>query len=185
VTTSGIDFTAGPERWYLPAIHTPAEPSAVTLDVLAADGRFSLLVEALQASGVSSLLQGSDLFTLFAPTDAAFDALPVGAFEQLLADPTGQLTAILHYHLVGGRSFGGYLPNVVPIVQGPVRLVVGDQIKVNGANVIESDLLTANGVIHAIDARCAAARVRQPRSEAFPAAVTAQPTQNAWRRSEG
>lgn len=127
------------------------------LDALEADGRFTLLVQALEATGLDSVLDGRGPFTVFAPTDAAFAAsLPAGAFEQLLNDPGGQLTDILRYHVVPGETLAEDLSNGMQAatVQGKmVRFEVqGNAVKINGANVVTSDIDTSNGVVHAIDA---------------------------------
>ncbi|HMN27973.1 MAG TPA: fasciclin domain-containing protein [Caldilineaceae bacterium] len=123
---------------------------------LEADGRFTSLVEALQATGLDSVLNGNGPFTVFAPTDAAFAALPAGAFDQLLSDPGGQLTDILRYHIIAGQTLAEDISNgmTATTVQGkPVRFEVqGNTIKINGANVITRDIMADNGVIHVIDA---------------------------------
>jgi uncharacterized surface protein with fasciclin (FAS1) repeats len=110
----------------------------------------------LQATSLDSVLNGAGPFTLFAPTDAAFDALPAGAFEQLLDDPGGQLTEILKYHVVPGETLAEDISNGLQATttQGkPVRFEVqGSNIKINGANVITPDMEGANGVVHVIDA---------------------------------
>jgi uncharacterized surface protein with fasciclin (FAS1) repeats len=127
------------------------------VNALAADGRFTLLVQALQATGLDSVLEGRGPFTIFAPTDAAFAAsLPEGAFEQLLNDPGGQLTDILRYHVVPGESMAEDLSNGMQAttVQGKtVRFEVqGNSVRVNGASVVTPDIDASNGVVHAIDA---------------------------------
>jgi uncharacterized surface protein with fasciclin (FAS1) repeats len=127
------------------------------VDALVADGRFTLLVQALQATGLDSVLEGRGPFTVFAPTDAAFAAsLPTGAFEQLLNDPGGQLTGILRYHVVPGETMAADISNGMQAstVQGKtVRFEVqGNAVKINGANVVTADIDASNGVAHAIDA---------------------------------
>lgn len=114
-------------------------------------------MQALEATGLDSVLDGRGPFTVFAPTDAAFAAsLPAGAFEQLLNDPGGQLTDILRYHVVPGETLAEDLSNGMQAatVQGKmVRFEVqGNAVKINGANVVTSDIDTSNGVVHAIDA---------------------------------
>lgn len=135
---------------------SPTTAAGDIVETLADLGDFSSLVDALQATGLDSVLQGDGPFTLFAPTDAAFAALPAGAFEQLLNDPSGQLTDILRYHVVPGSTLADDLSNGMQAVtaQGkPVRFEVqGTAVKINGANVITKDIVTTNGVIHVIDA---------------------------------
>lgn len=123
---------------------------------MTADGRFTSLVEALQATGLDSVLQGQGPFTVFAPTDAAFAALPAGAFEQLLNDPGGQLTDILRYHVIAGKTLSEDLSNGMQAttVQGKsVRFEVqGNVVKINGATLVTKDIEAGNGVVHVIDA---------------------------------
>lgn len=119
---------------------------------------FSTLVTALQTAGLVEPLQGEGPFTVFAPTNAAFDALPEGALDSLLQEENrGNLTAILAYHVVGGQVMSGDIPEGstdVPSAQGTtLRVEKTDAgVTVNGANVITADIETSNGVIHVIDA---------------------------------
>lgn len=137
---------------------TSAAPSASLniVDTLVASGGFTTLVEALQAAGLDAALEGAGPFTVFAPTDAAFAALPAGAMDQLLANPTGQLTQILLFHILPGRVTSADITNGMQATtqQGkPVNFEVsGDSIKINGANLVVKDIPATNGVIHVIDA---------------------------------
>ena len=92
----------------------------------------------------------------FAPTDAAFDALPAGAMDQLMSNPTGQLTQILLFHVLPGEVMSDDISDGMQATtqQGkPVNFeVLDDGIKVNGANIVVPDLAAVNGAIHAIDA---------------------------------
>lgn len=126
------------------------------LDELVADGRFTLLVQALEATGLDSVLDGRGPFTLFAPTDAAFaNTLPAGAFEMLLNDPGGQLTDILRYHIVPGETLAEDLVDgtQAATVQGKqvTFRVQGNSVEVNGATLVTTDMEASNGVVHAID----------------------------------
>lgn len=117
-------------------------------------GTFETLVTALQAAGLTSTLQGSGPFTVFAPTDAAFADLPTGTLEALLAD-TEALTEVLLYHVVPGRILAGDLEDgqIVTTAEGrPFRVTLPGGARVNGVNVIQTDVEATNGVIHAIDA---------------------------------
>jgi transforming growth factor-beta-induced protein len=135
---------------------TSASAGGTIIDALEADGRFTALVQALQATGLDSVLSGPGPYTLFAPTDAAFDALPAGAFEQLLDDPSGQLTDILRYHVIAGETMSADISNnmTATTVQGkPVRFEgQGTSWKINGANMLGNDIESSNGVVHVIDA---------------------------------
>ncbi len=121
------------------------------------NGNFTTLVKALDQSGLDSVLNGANEFTLFAPTDAAFVALR-NRFSlteaQLLGLP--ELTDTLRYHVLSGAALSTGLSDgmAATTVQGKdVRFEVdGDAVKINGANIIAADVETANGVIHVIDA---------------------------------
>jgi uncharacterized surface protein with fasciclin (FAS1) repeats len=160
LTTSGaVTSTATTTRATTTGATTTTGASATgesIIDAMQADGRFTSLIEALQATELDSVLGSGGPYTVFAPTDTAFAALPAGAFDQLLGDPNGQLTDILRYHLVAGETMATDISNGMTAitVQGkPVRFEVqGNAIKINGANLITRDIETANGVIHVIDA---------------------------------
>ena len=108
---------------------------------------------AVTAAGLVDTLSGEGPFTVFAPTDDAFAALPEGTLEGLLNDiPT--LTSILTYHVVPGAVMSGDLSDgMMPAtVNGQtVTIGVGDGVTVDGANVIIADIEASNGVIHVID----------------------------------
>ena len=80
----------------------PATTDADIVDTAIAAGDFTTLVAAVQAAGLEDTLRGEGPFTVFAPTDEAFAALPAGTVETLLEDPAGDLTDILTYHVVPG-----------------------------------------------------------------------------------
>lgn len=119
---------------------------------------FSTLVAAVQAAGLVEVLQGEGPFTVFAPTNAAFAALPEGTVESLLeAENRDTLTAILTYHVVSGTVMSADIPEgstEVPTVQGTTLTVEKTDagVTINGANVISVDIEASNGVIHVIDA---------------------------------
>ena len=119
-------------------------------------GSFKTLVAAVQAAGLAETLQGAGLFTVFAPTDAAFAKLPAGTVEALLADKA-KLTSILTYHVVGGKVMAGDIVKshgaTPTTVNGlPLDIVVRDgKVYVNGAQVVSADIVASNGVIHVID----------------------------------
>lgn len=123
---------------------------------LEAAGSFSTLVQALEAANLTAALEGAGPFTIFAPTDAAFAGLPSGALDQLLANPTGQLTQILLFHVLPGSVMAADIDNGMQATtqQGKAVTfeVTGDGVRVNGASVIEPDIAASNGVIHGIDA---------------------------------
>ncbi len=133
-----------------------AEPAVDLITALEAQGSFTSLVDALTAAGLTDALRGPGPFTIFAPTDAAFAALPAGAFDQLMSNPTQQLTQILLFHVLPGKVLSADVTDGMQATtqQGkPVSFeVAAGSVKVNGANVVVPDLEATNGVVHAIDA---------------------------------
>ena len=119
-------------------------------------GSFTTLVAAVQAAGLVATLKGEGPFTVFAPTDEAFAALPEGTVETLLKpENKDQLVAILTYHVVPGKVMSSDLSNdmMVTTVNGSdVKIMTEGGVTVNGANVTTADIETSNGVIHVIDA---------------------------------
>lgn len=116
---------------------------------------FSTLVAALTAAGLVETLQGAGPFTVFAPTNAAFAALPAGLLDKLLLpENVAVLTAILTYHVVAGQVMStDVTAGDVPTVEGSTIAITTDGgVKVNGANVVAVDVVASNGVIHVLDA---------------------------------
>ena len=136
-----------------PALANGAEMDIV--DIAIADGNFTTLVAAVEAAGLVETLQGDGPFTVFAPTDDAFAALPEGTVEALL-DDTDALSAILTSHVVPGAVMSTDLEDgmMAETVNGQsVTIGVGeDGVTVDGANVVLADIEASNGVIHVIDA---------------------------------
>lgn len=126
------------------------------VDTAVEAGSFNTLVAAVGAAGLVDTLKGEGPFTVFAPTDEAFAALPEGTVESLLKpENKDQLVAILTYHVVSGKVMSGDLSNnmMAPTVQGSdITIMTEGGVTVNGANVISADIEAANGVIHVIDA---------------------------------
>ena len=126
------------------------------VDTAVAAGSFGTLVAAVQAAGLVDTLKGEGPFTVFAPTDAAFAALPKGTVETLLLpENKDQLVAILTYHVVPGKVMSTDLSDgmTATTVQGSdVTIGTTGGVTVNGANVVAPDVAASNGVIHVIDA---------------------------------
>jgi uncharacterized surface protein with fasciclin (FAS1) repeats len=126
------------------------------VDTAVEAGSFSILVAAVQAAGLVETLKGDGPFTVFAPTDEAFAALPEGTVETLLKpENKDQLVSILTYHVVPGEVMSTDLSNnmMAGTVQGSdVTIMTEGGVTVNGANVVSADIKTSNGVIHVIDA---------------------------------
>jgi len=118
-------------------------------------GDFETLVAAVQAAGLVDTLKGEGPFTVFAPTDAAFEALPEGTVENLLKpENKDQLISILTYHVVPGKVMSGDITgDMMPeTVQGStVEITTMDGVKIDGASVVQADVEASNGVIHVID----------------------------------
>ncbi len=132
---------------------TASTPDIV--DTAVAAGSFPTLVAAVQAAGLVDALKGAGPFTVFAPTEEAFAALPEGTLESLLADPAA-LANILLYHVVPGKVMAADVTDglTATTLQGSdVSFTVADgAVKINDANIVTTDIEASNGVIHVIDA---------------------------------
>jgi uncharacterized surface protein with fasciclin (FAS1) repeats len=141
----------------------PGTAGADIVDTAVAAGDFTVLVAAVQAAGLEDTLRSEGPFTVFAPTDEAFAALPAGTVDTLLADPAGDLTDILTYHVVPGAVAAadvvGLDGEAVTTVNGATFTIeVADDGAVtltdgagNEAAVVATDVQADNGVIHVID----------------------------------
>ena len=131
-----------------------SEPDIV--DIASQNDQFSTLVAAVSAAGLVDTLKGDGPFTVFAPTNDAFAALPAGTVETLLLpENKDQLVAVLTYHVVPGAVTSDQLAGQrlsVDTVQGSSVHIDGrNGVKVDGANVVAADIIASNGVIHVID----------------------------------
>ncbi len=146
-------------------------PPPAIADLAVASDDLSTLTAALEAAELTETLNGSGPFTVFAPTDAAFDALPEGALDALLADDEA-LTEVLLYHVVEGRqravdvialedveTIGGELAEIS---------VEGDVVRIAGAEIVATDIAARNGVVHLIDAVMLPPNLELPGSEGSP-----------------
>jgi len=145
----------------VPATEESAEDAMATegatiVDVAVASGSFDTLVAAVQAAGLGDTLMAEGPYTVFAPTDEAFAALPEGVLDKLLLpENKAVLTQILTYHVVSGEVPASAVETgMVPTVEGTDLDVVAeaDGVTVNGANVVATDVIADNGIIHVIDA---------------------------------
>jgi uncharacterized surface protein with fasciclin (FAS1) repeats len=124
------------------------------VDTAVAAGQFTTLAKALQAAGLVDTLKGAGPFTVFAPTDEAFAKLPAGTLEALLKDKA-KLAKVLTYHVVPGRVLAADVVKLkeAKTVEGQaVKIDASHGVKVDNANVVKTDILASNGVIHVIDA---------------------------------
>jgi len=134
---------------------TETEGAGTIVDVAVGAGTFTTLVAAVTAAGLVETLSGEGPFTVFAPTDEAFAALPDGLVEALLLpENVGALAAILTYHVIGAEvPSADVAPGAVTTVQGEDITISaeGDALKVNEATIVAVDVKADNGVIHVID----------------------------------
>lgn len=138
------------------ALSATATRAADIVETAVAAGQFKTLAAALGAAGLVDTLKGPGPFTVFAPTDAAFAKLPAGTVESLLRpENKAQLTAILTYHVVPGRTLSSALAGKtaeVATVNGATVKIDGTRgVRVNDATVTGADVEASNGVIHVID----------------------------------
>jgi uncharacterized surface protein with fasciclin (FAS1) repeats len=138
-----------------PATEAPAAAMGDIVTVATEAGAFKTLLEAATAAGLVETLQGEGPFTVFAPTDEAFAALPEGTLEGLLKDPEA-LKNILLYHVVSGKVTADQVVDLTSAdsVAGPaIKIAVKDgKVMLNdSATVVTPDVMAKNGVIHVID----------------------------------
>ncbi len=134
------------------ALGTLSAQAADIVDTAVSAGSFKTLVTAVQAAGLVDTLKGPGPFTVFAPTDEAFAKVPKAQLEALLKDKAA-LTKVLTYHVVPGKVMAA------DVKAGKVKTVQGSEltvstmggVKVDNANVVKTDIVTSNGVIHVID----------------------------------
>ena len=127
-----------------------------TIVDVAIANEFNTLVAAVQAAGLVETLQGDGPFTVFAPTDEAFAALPEGTLDSLLEDPEA-LAEILTYHVVSGEVLAADVVGLdaATTVQGDdisIEVVDGGVVLNGSSNVVATDVKASNGVVHVIDA---------------------------------
>lgn len=115
------------------------------IETAAAAGDFDTLIKAVVEADLYDTLRSDGPFTVFAPTDAAFDKLPAGTLDGLLADKE-KLAAVLTYHVVPGRV------NAADILQQrELKTVQGQTVSIDSLSVVSADIETSNGIVHIID----------------------------------
>ena len=136
------------------AFTAQAASTNTIVDVAASNPQFSTLVAAVQAAGLVDTLKGEGPFTVFAPTDAAFNKLGKATIDALLADPD-TLKSILLYHAVSGKVYSGDVVKLASAktINGAdvVITLKNNQVYINNARVTITNILATNGVIHVID----------------------------------
>lgn len=134
---------------------TAAAAAGTIVEVASASPDFSTLVAAVDAAGLVETLSGEGPFTVFAPTNDAFDALPAGVLDALLLPENKEtLTKILTYHVVPGEVTSDQVTagDVATVEGQDVTLGTDGGVTVNDATVVTADVAASNGVIHVIDA---------------------------------
>jgi len=148
--------------------------AANIVETARANGSFTSLVASLEATGLDTVLSGEGPYTVFAPTDAAFAALPSSIVTALLQKDQETLSQILTYHVVAGSVSSGTVvgSDTLTSVQGDTIDVTvnGESVKVDAANITVVDIATDNGIIHVIDS------VILPDGVVLPPTTTSQPT---------
>lgn len=155
--TTGMETTSASE-----ATTTDDAAEGDIVDTAAAAGEFNTLITAVQAAELEETLRVEGPYTVLAPTDEAFEALPDGTLDDLLADPTGDLADILKYHVIEGAvmadDVAGMDGETVATVQGEALTIEvdGDNVSFvdatgNSSQVTMADVEATNGVIHALD----------------------------------
>ena len=126
------------------------------VDTAASSDQFSTLVAAVKAAGLVETLKGDGPFTVFAPTNDAFAALPEGTVESLLKpENREQLIAVLTYHVIPGKvmssDIAGKMADVKTVQGSELSIDATSGVMVDNASVTTADIITSNGVIHVID----------------------------------
>lgn len=137
---------------------TAVSPTAIqnVLDTAAANGTFKTFGRAVEQAGMSDTLRGAGPFTIFAPTDAAFDKLPANELSRLFKpENKDELSSVLNYHIVKGKKVSADIgkwesARTVNGQSAPILLTDGN-LTIDGAKVTTADIQSGNGVIHGID----------------------------------
>jgi transforming growth factor-beta-induced protein len=137
---------------YVNTVAAPARKDKTIVETAAASKDFSTLVAAVKAADLAGALSGDGPFTVFAPTNAAFEKLPAGTVETLLKpENKGKLASILKYHVVSGKIMAGDVLKALKVdtLQGSSANI---SLNIEGAKIVKTDIECSNGVIHVIDA---------------------------------
>lgn len=135
------------------ALAAPHAMSADLIETASTSGTFKTFLAAAKTAGIAETLKTGGPYTVFAPSDSAFDKLPPGTVESLMKDKT-RLAQLLSHHVIPGKvTVAEVKPGKVTTLQGDELTLKSDngKVTVNTANVIQSDLIADNGVIHEID----------------------------------
>lgn len=126
------------------------------LETAKANGGFKTFLKAVNTAGMENVLNGSESFTVFAPTDTAFDRMPAGRLDTLLKpENKTELRAVLNYHVISGRKSAADLGKLTSAktVEGHAAPIqqAGKGFSIDGARVVTWDIAASNGMLHAID----------------------------------
>ena len=126
------------------------------VDTAAANGSFHTLGKALEAAELTNVLKGTGPYTVFAPTDAAFEKLPKDTLSNWLKpENKAELISVLKYHVLPGRASAADVEKLTTpkMMQGQTATVTkdGDKLRIGSATITKSDITSSNGIIHAID----------------------------------
>lgn len=138
-----------------PAAATTTAAAGDIVAIAASNPDFSTLVAAVKAAGLAETLQGAGPFTVFAPTNEAFAALPAGLVDKLLKpENKAALVKVLTYHVVAGKVMAADVKaGEVKTVEGSnITVTTSGGVNVDKAKVVKTDIVASNGVIHVIDA---------------------------------
>jgi uncharacterized surface protein with fasciclin (FAS1) repeats len=135
---------------------SPTMAAKDIVDTAVEAGSFTTLVSAVEQAGLVETLKGDGPYTVFAPTDEAFAAVPQATMDALLADPQGALADVLTYHVVPGKVMStdlsdGMMADTVNGAQLEITIKEDGTVMVGDATVTTADIETSNGVIHVID----------------------------------
>ncbi|MEL6719202.1 MAG: BACON domain-containing carbohydrate-binding protein, partial [Bacteroidota bacterium] len=154
--TGTITFTSGSGETATLVVNQDGRPRVTVVDVVVNSDVHNTLEAAVIAADLAGTLSGDGPFTVFAPTDDAFAALPEGTLDALLADPSGDLTSILLYHVLSGKVLSTDLSDgltATTLLGEDITVTINDDgVFINGAQVTMADIETDNGVVHVIDA---------------------------------
>ena len=171
-----------------PTVAPTAEELGTIVDIVAGNPDLSILVELLTQAGLVEILSGEGPFTVFAPTNDAFDALDPETLEAVASDPD-LLESVLFYHVVEGTVLSTDLEDeaTVATVNGADVTTFTDPPKANDANIVEADILASNGVIHVVDKVLIppAEETDAPSEETDPPLEIAEPTPAPTEAPEG
>ncbi|MBR7619517.1 fasciclin domain-containing protein [Phenylobacterium sp. 20VBR1] len=143
-----------------------------------ASGQFTTFLKAAEATNLTTLLKDNKNLTVFAPTDAAFAALPAGELDKLmLPENKAQLQKVLIYHVINAKvpssEFKGATRKAATVAGPSVELSGGARLKVNDADIVQADIMATNGIIHVVDKVLMPPGAMAAANTAVPASATA------------